>query len=209
MKKFPFDFVAARPIRFYPEKPPVGAALNFLEIGPGRGDLVLALASAHPDKKMVAVEIKRSRFERIIPRLQKKNLTNVILAHGDARAVLPQTFEENSFETIFVLFPDPWPKDRHAFRRLLTTPFLWILTHFIRPGGSLVIATDVESYARTVLSQLAEIGELENALAPELFVSRLDEIPETYFENKWRGMGKKIFFMKHIKKAPEDIKKAG
>lgn len=210
MKNFPFDFVATKPVRFYPAKPSPLEPLHFLEIGPGRGDLVLALAAEHPDKKVVAVEIKQSRFERIIPRLEKRNLRNVILAHGDARAVLPQTFSENSFEAIFVLFPDPWPKDRHAFRRLLTTPFLWILTHFIKPGGSLIIATDMESYARNVSSQLQEITDLENVLAPEFFTDRLADIPQTYFEQKWRGQGKKIFFMKYAKKMPPDkMQKAG
>lgn len=195
MKHFPYDFEARKEILFYPAKPDIFSG-DILEIGPGRGDALLFLASMEPTKKFMAVEIGKKRYFRLIPRLEKKGIQNVLLIRGDARVVLPQFLSEAKFEKIYVLFPDPWPKERHTFRRLLTLEFLTLLAHYLKAGGELVVATDVESYATATMDHLKKISDLK-----EKKLSDDSPLPiQTFFEQKWRGEGKKIHSMVFVKK---------
>lgn len=194
MKLFPYEFEAKKEILFYPAKPNIFLG-DILEIGPGRGDSLLFLATAEPTKKLVAVEIAKKRYFRLIPRLEKKRIQNVLLIRGDARVVLPQFLNEGTFEKIYVLFPDPWPKDRHTFKRLLTEEFLTLLTHYLKKEGELIIATDVESYAMATLDNLKKVSDLK-----EKKLSENSPLPiQTFFEQKWRGEGKRIYTMMFTK----------
>jgi tRNA (guanine-N7-)-methyltransferase len=196
-KIFPFDFEATKKRDYYPSQPEFCEG-DVLEIGPGRGDLLLSLAEANPLKKYIAIELSKKRHFRMIPRLERKNLTNVLLIRGDARVVLAKHFKHEAFETIFVLFPDPWPKKRHAFKRLLSVPFITLLSTYLKAGGNLVLGTDVEAYALWIEENLAQVPVLKNEL-PQRFVEKLPELTTTYFEAKWRNEGKNIFFMKYTK----------
>ncbi|MBI2340662.1 MAG: tRNA (guanosine(46)-N7)-methyltransferase TrmB [Deltaproteobacteria bacterium] len=193
-KQFPYDFEAKKEVLFYPSKPAEFRG-DILEIGPGRGDLLLAMAEAQPDKKFVAVEIGKKRYFRLIPRIEKRGIKNIFLIRGDARVIIPRYFGEETFEKIFVLFPDPWPKDRHAFRRLLTVEFFWLLGHHLKPEGELILATDVEWYAEWMTENLRRVSVLKNRLDPQLFASELPGITPTFFEEKWKNEGRKIYYL--------------
>ncbi len=198
MKEFPFEHESQKETLFYPEKPEIITG-DVLEVGPGRGDVLLYLAQANPQKKFVAVEIGKKRYFKLIERIEKRKLTNILLIKGDARVVLPAACKEGTFEKIMVLFPDPWPKDRHAFRRLLTLPFLTLLTHFLKSDGTLITATDVPWYAGWAFDNLSQVTDLKNHLAPATCVPVLEELPESYFEKKWKDMGRSLYFMRHLK----------
>ncbi|MEW5993813.1 MAG: hypothetical protein AB1744_05385, partial [Candidatus Zixiibacteriota bacterium] len=89
MKQFPWEFEASKEILFYPDKPDKCAG-DVLEVGPGRGDLLLSLASTFPEKRFVAVEVGKKRYYKLIPRMEKRDLHNILLIQGDARIVLPR-----------------------------------------------------------------------------------------------------------------------
>lgn len=195
-KEFPFEFELRKEILSCPEgEKPKGGEL--LEIGPGRGDFLLSVARTHPEKSFVAVEAKKSRFTKIAGRLGKEGLSNVSLLLGDARVVLPQCFAEGSFEKIYCLFPDPWPKDRHTFHRLLNDRFLWLIAFLLKPGGSFVFATDDTTYAEWVLGNAAEVSWWSKQESSEASIRKL--FPETFYENKWRSLGRKIFLFEFKK----------
>ena len=199
MREFPIEFDAKnRPLLFYPENPPTMEG-DFLEIGPGNGRLLWFLTEKFPDKKIVAVEIGKDRFKKIASQIKKRKLANLQLIGGDARIALPQYFKENSFEKIFVLFSDPWPKKRHAFRRLLQLPFLWFLSFLLKKGGHLILATDEKNYADFMIENLKQIEEMKNDL-PADFENSLPELPKTYFEEKWRNEGRNVYFMRWVKR---------
>ncbi|MBX7148364.1 hypothetical protein K1X76_04710 [bacterium] len=197
-RDFPFAHDLTKDIRHYPEGLTVLTG-DILEIGPGRGDLLLEKASEYRDKKFVAVEIGKKRFTKMIPRIEKKKLTNISLWGGDARLIVPQYAKAETFEQIMVLFPDPWPKDRHAFRRLLNLKFLWILANLLKPGGLFLHATDDEPYARWVMENLKQVPWLTNTLAPLEYTDTLPELTETFFEKKWKDMGRKLYFIRYKK----------
>ena len=194
MKEFPWDWEARKPIVYYPDtQEPSGG--DILEIGPGRGDLLLSMAAALPEKRLVAIEIGKKRFYRMIPRIQKLNLSNIDLICGDARLALPKFFKGPTFEKVYVLFPDPWPKARHALKRLLHTEFIELLTSVIKPGGDLFLATDVSWYAEWAVINADSLPQLQTMGDPWVDAEALFGYAPTFFEQKWRAEGRRIYYM--------------
>jgi tRNA (guanine-N7-)-methyltransferase len=197
---FPFEHEAKRTILYYPEEQ-AEISGDILEVGPGRGDLLLWLAGNYPEKRLVGIELGNKRYRKLIKRIERLGLTNVYLVRGNARIVVPKHFHTPSFERIYVLFPDPWPKNRHVFYRLLSTEYLLQLCDLLKPGGDIVLATDVQLYADWVIRNTEQVPALKNLGSP--YSITYDLIPsgeQTYFEKKWRDEGRDIFYVHLMKK---------
>ncbi len=203
MKKFPWAWEEKKPVLVYPEGSEPGSG-DILEIGPGRGDLLLSLAGAMPGKRLVAIEIGKKRYYRMLPRIEKQGLTNIQLICGDARIVLPRHFHGPTFEKIYVLFPDPWPKARHELKRLLHASFLELLAATLKPGGDLFMATDVAWYAEWAIESANCVAGMRNMGAaahgqPFVGPEALFSYAPTFFEQKWRAEGRTIHYMHYRK----------
>ncbi len=197
-KSFPTRFILSKQPIFYPAKPEPCVG-DVLEIGPGNGEFLCAQARVFPSKRFVAVELKPLRFRKLVAMIQRESIKNVLLIHADAR-ILPQYFPEGSFEKVYVLFPDPWPKPRHAFRRLLTVEFLRILAGQLQDGGELILATDVQEYAEWVDQGVDQISALRRIEGKETGGGALPATPQTFFGRKWRSQDKRILYRSYCKK---------
>jgi tRNA (guanine-N7-)-methyltransferase len=114
---------------------------------------------------------------------------------GDARIVLPAFFPEGTFERVYVLFPDPWPKRRHTGMRLLGCEFLGVLARLLRPGGELVLGTDAQDYLVWVMGNVRQVPALQDmANGPSDAPPTSDWVP-TFYEEKWRAEGRPIRFL--------------
>jgi len=201
-RQFPLEFEARKPILFYPREVEQITG-DVLEIGPGRGDLLLWLAAAYPAKQFVAIEMMMRRYRKLIARAEKRGLTNVQLLRGNARIIIPRYFVSPCFERIYVLFPDPWPKPRHSFQRLLSVEFLNKLASILKPSGDIVLATDWQPYADWVIENAAKVPPLRNTGNPYSQEMNLNPSGEpTFFEGLWRSKGREIFFVR-IEKVSE------
>ena len=195
MREFPTKFESQKDVLFYPRKQDEFSG-DILEIGFGRGDFLLSVAAQCPDKQLVAIELDKKRYYKMIPRIEKKGLFNTLLIQGNARIVLPRCFKPGSFEKIYVLFPDPWPKKRHVPNRLMSFEFINLLADFLKPGGYLYCATDFWAYADMVVNNSTRVEKLINTGRP-YFVS-IDDIPyysPSFFEQKWREEGRAIYYI--------------
>jgi len=202
MKQFPLEHESKKKVLFYPRKPDIFEG-DILEIGPGRGDFLLSAAEQLPDKKLVAVELGKKRYFKLIPRIEKKGLTNILLIHGNARIVLPKYFPPGSFEKIYVLFPDPWPKKRHYFHRLMSVEFVSLLTDCLKTGGHLFCATDFWPYADWVTDNFARVPSLKSMGRPCFTtIDHIDYYSPSFFEQKWRSEGRAIYYMRYRKGMP-------
>ncbi|MFH1654557.1 MAG: tRNA (guanosine(46)-N7)-methyltransferase TrmB [Pseudomonadota bacterium] len=169
-----------------------------VEIGPGRGDFLFHLAKKNPTALIVGIEIKPKRFSKLIKRIEKQELKNVLLIQGDAKDVLPEIFEENRLSQIHILFPDPWPKKRHKKNRLLSSDFVAACIKKLTPNGHIYFTTDFESYAIDSAQSFAEHKELKSSFAPQIS-EKSPESFETFFFQKWKQMGRKIYYQKYEK----------
>lgn len=180
-------------LEFLPSPPPLEAPGPLvLEIGPGKGEFLLHLAEQEPGTTFVAVEIRRGRFAKIAKRAAARGLKNVFLVLGDARECLTRLFRPGLFDRIYVLFPDPWPKRRHSKHRLLKPELLTHLRDYLKPGGAIYNATDAGFYSEEIVAAFEEVGGFERHAIESLY--------PTYFEKKWKAMGRAIDYWKFVKR---------
>lgn len=112
-----------------------------IEIGMGKGRFIMELAARNPEINYVGIE----RYSSVLLRgLQKRTgitLSNIYFIRLDALE-LSEVFGENEVERIYLNFSDPWPKDRHAKRRLTSERFLAVYDKILRPDGRIEFKTD-------------------------------------------------------------------
>lgn len=198
-RTFPTEHVLEKKISYYPEKPS-SYDFDILEIGPGNGDFLLHLAGAHPGKKILAIEMDALRCGRIVAKLKKAGAKNVTLIEGDARVPLARDMDGAALEKIFVLFPDPWPRNRHRYKRLLSKEFLALLCGKLKPGGEFTLATDVRDYADWVLSGFAAVPFMENVHgAGDTRLSPLPDLIPTGFERRWKELGRTCHYVRYAR----------
>lgn len=125
-----------------------------LEIGFGGGEHLVAQAKAHQETGYIGVEPFLNGVAKTLTAIDTEGVENVRLARADAREILPR-FESESLDRIFLLFPDPWHKKRHAKRRFVQPDTRDQFARLLKPGGRLRIATDVKSYADHCMAELA------------------------------------------------------
>ncbi len=183
----------AKDLEFAPAPPPLdNPGPLVLEIGPGKGEFILHLAEQEPKTTFVAVEIRRGRFNKIAQRAASRKLTNLYMILGDARECLTRLFRPGLFDRIYVLFPDPWPKRRHSKHRLLKPELLAHLRDYLKPGAAVYNATDAGFYSEEIVSAFEEVGGFDKVAIESLY--------PTYFEKKWRALGRKIDYWKFVKR---------
>ena len=122
-------------------------APRLIEIGFGNGDFLVHLAKKRPDALVFGVEMSHTCVEKALSRIRQQNLTNVRLLCGDARFLVRECFADNSVERIYMSFPCPWPKERHARRRVTSEGFSGSLASVLKIGGVFEMATDEGWYA--------------------------------------------------------------
>jgi tRNA (guanine-N7-)-methyltransferase len=125
----------------------------WLEIGFGAGEHLAARAATHTQTGFVGCEVFRNGIVSLLAQVEAGGLRNVRIYPEDARrllAVLP----EGSIGRCFVLFPDPWPKLRHAPRRFIGRSNLERLAYVLRDGAELCVATDDPGHVGWVLEQV-------------------------------------------------------
>ena len=155
-----------------------------LEIGCGNGDLASHVARHVPDVGVIAVDVHRPGIARLLDDIGTFGLDNLRVVEGDA-LVLVERLCVASIDEMWAFFPDPWPKNAQAHRRLFTTDRLERLARVIRPGGRFRVATDVDSYAVSIERRFRE-----SELFTDVRFERADWRVETAFERTGREAGR-------------------
>ena len=164
-----------------------------LEIGFGNGEHLLALATAHPQRDFLGVEVHRPGIGRLLLGLEKAALGNVRLICHDAVEVLEQQIPRGFLDELLILFPDPWPKKRHHKRRLIQGPFTALAAARLAPSGVLRLATDWEPYALEMLEVLTHTAGLQNLSEYGGFMARPSERAPTRFERRGERLGHAVW----------------
>ena len=112
-----------------------------IEVGMGKGRFLMGLAALHPDINYIGIERYTSVLLRAVQKMEELMLPNVHFLCIDA-ATLPEIFARGEVDRIYLNFSDPWPKDRHAKRRLTSSEFLARYDQFLAPDGRIEFKTD-------------------------------------------------------------------
>jgi tRNA (guanine-N(7)-)-methyltransferase len=125
---------------------------NVLEIGFGFGDFIFHLAKNNPQKKIYGFEPHQNGVVNLLAMLANEDLKNIKISCSDIRYEI-NNFADKFFDEIYILFPDPWPKNKHYKRRLITKDFLDnIIAKKLKSHGKLTIATDHDDYKTWILA---------------------------------------------------------
>jgi tRNA (guanine-N7-)-methyltransferase len=155
-----------------------------VEIGPGRGDTLLAVAAARPASNFCGCVRAARAAEEIAARATGHNLGNVRVVAGDARCIVERFVADASVAAYHLYFPDPWPKTRHRDRRLATAPFARALARTLVPGGAVHVASDLRDIVDQLVARLVSSG-----LAPVPDAAPPPGRPITKFERKYATGG--------------------
>ncbi len=162
-----------------------------VEIGSGQGHAILHAAETRRDTDFLAIEVFRAGLARTMIRAELAALDNLRLAEVNAPELLEKYLPEGSVDEIWVFFPDPWKKERHKKRRLVSADFARIAHRALRPGGVLRLATDWEDYAEQMRDVLDAAPGFERDFAGE-WSDRFDGRVLTAFEQKGAEKGREI-----------------
>jgi tRNA (guanine-N7-)-methyltransferase len=166
------------------------AAPLVLEIGFGMGEATLAMASADPERDLLAVDIHAPGVGALLRGADTLGLDNLRVVIGDAVDVLYDDLSPGSLDEIRIFFPDPWPKTRHRKRRLFSPGFARLAATRLRPGGRLHLATDWTPYAEQMLDVLRREPLLTNDHPG--FAPRPPWRPLTRFERQGLARGRQV-----------------
>lgn len=163
-----------------------------IEIGMGKGQFLMQLATNNPDINYIGIEKYSSVLVRAVQKRQEMDLKNLYLIRFDADFI-NDIFDKDEVERIYLNFSDPWPKDRHAKRRLTSTQFLNRYDQFLTPDGEVIFKTDNLELFEFSLEQVKEAGWI---LENHTFDLHNSEYVEgnimTEYEEKFVSLGNKI-----------------
>lgn len=183
----------------------------WLEVGFGGGEHLAQMAKEHKDIGFIGAEPFVNGVASLLAHLngswgraanetrllEEGRSDNVRIYADDVRKLFP-FFTDESFERIFVLYPDPWPKARHEDRRFLGPKNLKEIARLLISGGELCVATDVASYAVWTIQQ-AESSDLFIQTNEDIYQSPPDWV-STRYEQKGLKAGRRPVYLTYIKK---------
>ncbi|MFA5969568.1 MAG: tRNA (guanosine(46)-N7)-methyltransferase TrmB [Sphingomonas sp.] len=166
------------------------------EIGFGGGEHLSGQATARPGTGFIGCEPFLNGVVSALNHVRDGGLTNVRVHMGDALQVM-ERLPDATLERVYLLHPDPWPKARHAKRRMVNNGPLDLIAAKLKPGGEFRLGTDDPTYCRwsmMVMNQRRDFDWLAKTAAD--FLTRPDDWPQTRYEAKARRQGHEVWYMK-------------
>ena len=202
-RPLPISFDASRPLE--------------VEVGCGKGRFLTGRAVAHPEVDFLGIERMLGRVHSFDEKCRRMKITNAHVLRLEALYTFWYLLPAHGVRTVYVFFPDPWPKRKHHSHRLFGPLFLKALWKRLEIGGRIEFATDHEDYFRFVTDECFATANTFRRVPP------MERGPEewTEFETKFRGQGLPIFssaweslagedfVLEPLKVAPEDEPREG
>jgi len=164
-----------------------------VEIGMGKGKFIMQLAKENPEIKDVGIEKYSTVLLRAIQKMEEEELPNLVFIRMDAED-LNQVFAEEEIDRIYLNFSDPWPKDRHAKRRLESREFLARYNQCLKKDGIIEFKTDNRDLFDFAVEEVPEAGWEIVKLSYDLHHD--EELMQgnimTEYEEKFSSMGNPI-----------------
>ena len=163
-----------------------------LEIGMGKGQFILNMALNNPDKNFIGVEKYSSVASVAIKKINEYKPSNLKILVGDI--VNLEDSLKGKIDTIYLNFSDPWPKDRHAKRRLTSLEHLKFYDNLFKKNKHIIQKTDNDDLFQFSLEQYKEYGYKVNKISYDLHSENIENI-KTEYEEKFSNMGIKIKYV--------------
>ena len=163
-----------------------------IEVGMGKGQFIIEMAKRNPEINYIGIEKYSSVLVRAVEKLEDFEQNNLRLIRMDAENI-EEVFDKDEVDRIYLNFSDPWPKDRHAKRRLTSTRFLERYNNILTPEGRVMFKTDNKDLFDFSLEQVEEAGWILENHTYDLHHSEYnEENVMTEYEEKFSAKGNPI-----------------
>ena len=168
----------------------------YIEICMGKGNFIIKNALNNPNINYIGIEMYDSVILRAVEKTNELELNNLYLIRMDARLI--EDIFDKEIDLIYLNFSDPWPKDRHAKRRLTSPRFLERYDKIFKNKNKIIMKTDNNSLFEYSLETLKEHGYTLSNVTRDLHKDK-DNIITTEYEDKFTSKGIKINYLEGVK----------
>ena len=159
----------------------------YLEIGFGNAENIIFQAINNPSYLFIGSEVYMSGIGTLVSSIKENNINNIKIFSDDIRLLLDQS-PKKVFDSVIIICPDPWPKEKHHKRRLINKSFLEMVHDFMKDDSNIYISTDWESYAESI-SELFVKNKLFKPSSNKSF--QKDSLSK--FERRGKDEGRELF----------------
>ncbi len=160
----------------------------YVELGTGMGDFITQIAERNPQINFIGLEVEKTCVLSAARKVREKNLSNVRLIVFDVNNI-SELFGEHEVDRLYINFCDPWPKKRHAKRRLTHVRFLEMYKKILKPEGEIYFKTDNRALFDFSLEQFALAGLEVRDVTNDLHADEPPDNIRTAYENKFSAAG--------------------
>jgi|ERR1700674_2182692 len=158
-----------------------------VDLGCGDGAFLIEIAALHPERNFLGIERLPGRVGTACRRIPRARLANARILHLENSYAVGRLLPPGSVRVFHLLFPDPWPKRRHARRRLVTKNFFADIHQALEPDGEMRIATDQRDYFVEIERLAAQTGHFQLEAPPG------EPAASSTFEKRFIRAGEKIY----------------
>lgn len=177
----------------------------YIEIGMGKGDFIIENALRYPNINFIGIEKFDSVLVRAIQKSNELEIDNLKLVRLDANYI--DTIFSKEISLIYLNFSDPWPKERHAKRRLTSPIFLEKYDKIFKSNAEIIMKTDNNPLFEYSKESLENFGYQINSITRDLYQEDISQNIKTEYEKKFVKLGVKINRLEAIKH-PKSNKKS-
>ena len=159
----------------------------YLEIGFGNAENIIFQAINNPSYLFIGSEVYMSGIGTLVSSIKENKINNIKIFSDDIRILLDQS-PKIVFDSVIIICPDPWPKEKHHKRRLINKSFLDIVHDFMKDDSNIYISTDWENYAESI-SELFVKNKLFKPSSNKSF--QKDSLSK--FERRGKDEGRELF----------------
>ena len=161
----------------------------YLEYCSGNGEWILDRARENPDVNWIAVEMWFERVRKIFSKTVNYGVENLLIISGEGLTFSREYLPDKCLDKVYVNFPDPWPKDRHAKHRIIQRFFIEELRRTVKKGGTVTLVTDNIPYKKQMEHEMQEWPKVD---------SSHENYGSSFFERLWRSHGLDIHHMCYV-----------
>jgi len=159
----------------------------YLEIGFGNAENIIFQAINNPSYLFIGSEVYMSGIGTLVSSIKENNINNIKIFSDDIRLLLDQS-PKKVFDSVIIICPDPWPKEKHHKRRLINKSFLEMVHDFMKDNSNIYISTDWENYAESI-SELF----VKNKLFKSSSIKSFQKDSLSKFERRGKDEGRELF----------------
>ena len=159
---------------------------NILDIGSGDGESTIYLSNLYPQANIIACDTYVNGNLNLAKNILLNNISNILIYPENVLKLFDKISDNSLFNSVWIFFPDPWPKKRHFKRRLINKIFFQRLVYFLKKNAQIHIVTDSQSYLRQMLLTIYEskgilIWQNQSVVSWEF---NIDQFPKTKYYRK-------------------------